>query len=125
MESKTESPLSRAWKEFKDSFRYAVEAKAGKFSLDIYLNRLSDSIDDYIKKEQVKENSQFKSGYMEVSAEEGNVVNFSIHLNFLAQDGANVEKILCKSIAASAFTEDTLPKLQEGKKKYDIDAPEG
>ncbi len=124
MESKTESPLSRAWKEFKDSFRYAAEAKAGKFSLDTYLNRLSDSIDDYIKKEQTKENSQFQSGYMEVSAEEGNV-NFFIHLNFLAQDGANVEKILCKSIDGSAFTEDTLPKLQEGKKKYGIDAPEG
>lgn len=123
MVNETETPLLRAWKEFKDSLRYAAEAKTGKFSLDAYLNRLSDSVDTYIKKVQVKEGSQFQSGYIEVVAE-GENVNFSAHLNFLANDKAAVEKILCKSISITQFTDGTLSKLHEGKKMYIIDVPE-
>ena len=58
MENKTEMSLSRAWKEFKESLCYAVEAKKGKFSLNVYLNRLSDSIDAYIKEMKILNSSQ-------------------------------------------------------------------
>lgn len=123
MENKTEMSLSRAWKEFKESLCYAVEAKKAKFSLNTYLNRLSDSVDTYIKEIQVKENSQFQSGYIEVSAEQGNL-NFSIHLNFLTRNKTIMEKILRKSIPLTQFTDDTLSELERGKKIYAVDAPE-
>ncbi|HAD77026.1 MAG TPA: hypothetical protein DCG08_03340 [Dialister sp.] len=122
MENKTEMSLSRAWKEFKESLHYAVEAKKGKFSLNVYLNRLSDSIDAYIKEMQIKENSQFQSGYIEVSTERDNVT-FSIHLNFVEQNSTTTEKILCKSIPLSQFTDNTLSELKKGKKIYAVDAP--
>lgn len=122
MENKTEMSLSRAWKEFKESLCYAVEAKKGKFSLNVYLNRLSDSIDAYIKEMQIKENSQFQSGYIEVSTERDNVT-FSIHLNFVEQNTTTTEKILCKSMAVTQFTDDTISILQKGEKIYTIDAP--
>lgn len=123
MENKTEMSLSRAWKEFKESLHYAVEVKKGKFSLNVYLNRLSDSIDAYIKEMQIKENSQFQSGYIEVSTERDNVT-FSIHLNFVEQNSTTTEKILCKSIPLSQFTDNTLSELEKGKKIYAVDAPE-
>ena len=123
MEDKKEMSLSQAWKEFKESFRYAVEAKQGKFSLSVYLNRLSDSIDTYIKEIQVKENSQFQSGHIEVSSEQGNL-NFLIHLNFLTHNKTVMEKILYKSIPLTQFTDDTLSELERGKKIYAVDAPE-
>ena len=115
MENKTEMSLSRAWKEFKESLCYAVEAKRGKFSLNTYLSRLSDSIDTYIKEIQVKENSQFQSGHIEVSTERDNVT-FSIHLNFVEQNSTTTEKILCKSIPLTQFADDTLSELEKGKK---------
>lgn len=122
MENKTEMSLSRAWKEFKESLCYAVEAKKGKFSLNTYLSRLSNSIDTYIKQTQVKENLQFQSGYIEVSTERDNVT-FSIHLNFVEQNSTTTEKILCKSMAVTQFTDDTISILQKGEKIYTIDAP--
>lgn len=123
MENKTEMSLSRAWKEFKESLCYAVEAKRGKFSLNTYLSRLSNSIDTYIKQTQVKENLQFQSGYIEVSTERDNVT-FSIHLNFVEQNSTTTEKILCKSIPLTQFADDTLSELEKGKKIYAVDAPE-
>ena len=122
MENKTETSLSRAWKEFKESLHYAVEAKKGKFSLNTYLSRLSDSIDTYIKQTQVKENLQFQSGYIEVSTERDNVT-FSIHLNFVEQNSTTTEKILCKSIPLTQFTDNTLSELERGKKIYAVDVP--
>lgn len=122
MENKTEMSLSRAWKEFKESLCYAVEAIRGKFSLNTYLSRLSNSIDTYIKQTQVKENLQFQSGYIEVSTERDNVT-FSIHLNFVEQNTTTTEKILCKSMAVTQFTDDTISILQKGEKIYTIDAP--
>ena len=90
--------------------------------MNTYLSRLSDSIDTYIKQTQVKENLQFQSGYIEVSTERDNVT-FSILLNFVEQNTTTTEKILCKSMAVTQFTDDTISILQKGERIYTIDAP--
>lgn len=124
LEEKKEKTLTDAWKEFMSSIRFLLETKSGKITLDMYMKNLSDFIDDYIRKEQEEETCEFKSGYVEV-AFLGENVNFAIFLSFLGKGGGVIEKVLRKSVSSQQFTNSDLLQLQEEKKVYVVNAPEG
>lgn len=124
MEEEKEKSVMDAWKELMSSIHFLMETKTGKITLEAYINKLSDFVDDYIRKAQTEEDCQFESGYVEVVLTDKDV-NFSIFLSFLDRGGGAVEKVLRKSVPGQQFTDNDLLQLRQEKKVYIVNAPEG
>ena len=111
-------------KELMDSIIYCIESKKGLYSLDTYLDILSEYADKQILSAEREEELCYMGGKCEISLNESEpYINMSVTLYFVDNENNNVVKEASRKLPLSRFTSET-PAQIGGGLTYEIDKPE-
>lgn len=112
-----------AWSELWSSFKYFVESKKGKYSLDSYLDIVGEYTDRVIK-EAEKNGLKYVGGECQIiNSYDTATYDFGIQMYFEDSEGKRVEKEAKRKLSKKRFVSET--DLRVGDKiKFEIDKPD-
>lgn len=108
-----------------DAFKYLFQSAKGKYSLETYLDILSEFTDEVIL-DAKKENLSYIGGKAVFSInEKSNTVNIKMELEFKKPDRNWVVKKAERNLDMSDFTEESLLKIKSmGEMVFQINSPD-